>query len=122
MRREVAIRAILAKTAERAIDQAWIEPTQSRIVGVEPLHHAWSKTFDQDIGLCRQLVQDSVPLWRLQVQAEATFIAVHIAKSRLAFSACRHPRARLGAEGRGRLNLEDICSHVRQDHGTKTAG
>src|SRR5437660_11101390 len=97
MSRTVAIWAILAKATERAVDQAWIEATQNRIVGVEPLHHAWSKTFDQHIDRRRQLVQDALPLGCLQVQAKAALIAVHIAKSRLVLCACRHPRARLRA-------------------------
>src|SRR5919109_3674441 len=100
MGRAVAIGAVLAKATERAVDQAWIEATQGCIIGVESLHHAWSKTFDQHIGSRRQLVQDTLPLGGLQVQAEAALVAVHIAKRRLALRACRHSRARLRAESR----------------------
>src|SRR5207244_11985044 len=117
----VAIRAILAKATERAVNQAWIAPTQGGIVCVEPLHDAWPKTFDQHIGPRRRLVQDTLPLWCLQVQTEAALIAVHIAKSRLALCASRHPRARLRAERRRGLDLEDVCPHIRQDHGTKAS-
>src|SRR5215468_8210904 len=67
-------------------------------------------------------MQDSLPLWRLQVQTKAALIAVHIAKSRLTLRACRHPRARLRAESWRGLDLEDVCPHIRQDHGTKTPG
>ena len=56
----IAIRAILAKATERAVDQTWIEPTQGCIVSVESLHDAWSKTLNQHVGPRRQLVQDTL--------------------------------------------------------------
>ena len=62
-----------------------------------------------------------MPLGGLQVQAEAALIAIHITKSRLTLGACRYPRARLGAERRRGLDLEDVCPHIRQDHGTKAS-
>src|SRR2546422_11745192 len=108
----VAIGAILAKATERAVDQAWIETTQGGIIGVEPLHDAWSKTFDQHIGSRCQCGQDSLPLARLQVQAKAALIAVHIAKSRFALRACPHPRAKLRADRRRGCDLTRVCPRV----------
>ena len=78
VRWQIAVRAVLAKAAERAIHQTRIDLAECGVIRAQTLHHSWSKPFHQYVGVGRQLLQDLLS-GRLEVHAETTFIAIHVA-------------------------------------------
>ncbi|MNE29744.1 hypothetical protein D3C80_1232350 [compost metagenome] len=69
-------RAVLAKAADRAIDQARVDRRQLGIAHPQALGDARAEAFDQHIGGRNQLVHDAQVLWRTQVQRQRTLAAV----------------------------------------------
>src|SRR5262249_34972173 len=78
---EVAVRTILSKTTERAINQAGIDLTQRGIVSPQTCHDPRSKPFHQDVCIRRKLMENLLACRMFQINGNTLLIAVDKLKS-----------------------------------------
>ena len=67
VRRHVTVRSGLSEPRERAIHDARIETADGVVIRTEPLHHARTKPFDDDVGRPGELPEDRLAISRLEV-------------------------------------------------------
>ena len=118
----VAIRPVLPEPAQGAVDEAGVQLREPLVAAAQALHHPRPEAFHQHVGFAHEPVQDLLPLGRLQVEGEASLVAVGEAR-REGARLVRPRRGPRAAEGprRRRLDLEHVRAHVGQHHGAERA-
>ena len=67
----------LAVAADRTQDEARVRRDQRVPADAEPIHHAGSKTFDDDVRTGRHPQEGLATGRRLQVERERSLVAIH---------------------------------------------
>ena len=105
---------------DRTIDNVRLEATDCRISQAHALQRAGPKTLDEDVGVPHQGQHNVDGLRRLQVQGQATLVAVKGEK----LGALPVPKGRPGTgliPPFWLLDLDDVGAHVAQHHGAEGA-
>src|SRR5215813_2331879 len=121
VRREVPVRTILSKATERAINQAGIDLTQRGIVPPQPCHDPRSKTFYQDVCICRQLVENLLACRMFQVNGNTPLITIDKLKSSTSGLLRRLSSTSLRRLCWWGFDFQHFGTHIGQHHRTKGA-
>ena len=115
-RRAVAVRAVLAETRDRAVNDAGVALLRLRVIDAEPLQRADAVILDHDVALFEQLEEELLALGLFHIEDDAALVAVQAHEvRRLAARDGHAPAAREIAFAR-RLYLDQLRAVVGQ-HG-----
>jgi hypothetical protein len=69
-------RSVLAEAGDRAVDDALLDGFERRVAKPQPLHHAGTKIFDDDIGRGEEPSECVTAFGRFQIERDGTFSGV----------------------------------------------
>ena len=118
----VPVRPVLPEAAESAVDEAGVDLRKPLVAAAQALHHPRPEALHQHVVAAHEPVQDLLSFGRLEVEGEASLVAVGEARREGAglVGSRRGSRAAEGARRR-RLDLEHVRAHVGQHHGAERA-
>src|SRR5947208_13102772 len=120
-RRLVPQRALEAKAADRAVDEARVDSRQLLVAEPEPVHHAGAVILDEDVRVGNEAAQDVGARLLLQVDDEALLVAVD-AEEIVALARDKGRKMpRLVAEPR-RLDLQHLGAEIAETLRAKRPG
>ena len=119
VRRQLVIRAILPVAAERAVNEARVDGLQRLVIAAKARHDAGPEALDQHVGVGRELMQQLLPVWLLQIDGNAALVAIDELKNRPAFSGRCLRRFCRSWDCRRRFDLQHLGAHVGKHHGAK---
>src|SRR5581483_7120649 len=76
MSRIIAVRPVLAKAAERAVNQARVKFLECLVVTAEPFHDPRSITFDQYVIALGKILQHRLPGRVFEVEGQAFLVTI----------------------------------------------
>src|SRR5256885_7287559 len=120
-RRLVPQRALEAKAADRAVDEARVDRRQRLVAESEPVHYARAVILDEDVRVGNETAQDVGTRLLLQVDDEALLVAVD-AEEIVALARDKGRKMpRLVAEPR-RLDLQHLGAEIAETLRAKRPG
>ena len=115
------IRSGLAVTGNAAEHQSRIDARQRLVAEAQLVHHAGAEALDQDVGGLHQFLERSLAVRVLEIEAQATLVAVHHLVQVAGVAPHRTERAGVVARA-GVLDLDDIGTIVGEMLGGERAG
>jgi len=107
------VRPGLAVTADRHINQLWIDRFQRFITQAQTLHHPGAKLLEHDVVFAQQLLDDLQRFGLFQIQRQTALVAVQIsvAGRDTAIMRRQHPQQ---IHTGWRFDAQHLGAHVRQ--------